>query len=164
MRYFRLRIRMEIAAINGATFEIYRSSFSRLSFWVAQGNRMFSLHRGSSKRRAGVAFLGAAAALFALAAPVPAAADILEELSELRLDCETGVSAACYALGGRYEVKTDLWGAPIRGKGVKPDDGAANYYFRKACELGHDKGCAKIGGVKKAGAGQAKGGIKSLRN
>ncbi|MEO1136862.1 MAG: hypothetical protein AAFW68_09685, partial [Pseudomonadota bacterium] len=89
--------------------------------------------------------LFALAGFFGASAPTTASADILQDLYELRMACETGDGDACYTLGGAYKTKTDLWGQPVRGEGVKRDDRRAAYYFRQSCTLKVAEGCNALG-------------------
>ena len=73
--------------------------------------------------------------------------------AELRFSCETGDGGACLALGLAYETRTDLWGAPVRGEGVRRNDGAALRYYRKACALGDAEGCERLGDMHRSGKG-----------
>lgn len=76
-----------------------------------------------------------------------------EQLSQQRLDCETGVADACFELALAYETRTDLWGAPLPGDGVIRDDRKAARYFRLACEHGREEGCASLAQMYRAGKG-----------
>lgn len=101
----------------------------------------------------------AAIALACLTAPV--SANMRQEVSELRMACETGDSAACLTLGRAYETRRDLWGQPVRGDGVKRNDARAVYYFRQGCNLNNAKACRDLSRLYETGKGVAEDKIKA---
>lgn len=103
------------------------------------------------------------AVLAAILLVTPAAADKLEEVYELRVACETGEPDACFMLGHAYETRDDLWGEPVRGALVKRDDNAAARYFRRACDLGDESGCRRLGRMYEFGKGVTKNNVEAIR-
>ncbi len=124
---------------------------------------MLFRHVDPKGRRFGVFNAYAVIALTLSFAPLPARADKLEEVYELRMACESGERDACYMLGHAYETRDDIWGAPVRGELVKRNDSAALRYFRKACELGDGKGCRRLGRMYKFGKGVTKDNVEAVR-
>lgn len=86
-----------------------------------------------------------------------------EELDKMRLDCATGDGAACYELARDYETRTDYWGQPVAGDGLRRDDKKAVYFFRRACEYGVADGCENLARMYETGKGVAKNRAEAAR-
>ena len=103
--------------------------------------------------RAGVvrlcAFFGLALAATPAMAAAPEAAEKPltreEQLYEWRFACDTGEGAACIELARTYEPRTDVWGRPVPGDGVKRDGAKSSHYYRRACSLGVSGACRNGG-------------------
>ncbi len=120
-------------------------------------------HRGeAANRRARWVSLSLFAAAASLAGP--AFSSEPHPLEDLRFACETGDGAACNALGRTYETKKDLWGAPVRGGGVRRKDATAARYYQRACGLGDSDGCQRLGQMYEFGKGVARNDVEAQRN
>lgn len=89
--------------------------------------------------------------------------DRYQELDEMRLQCATGAGGACNELGLAHETREDLWGHPVKGDGVKRDDGKAALYFRLACDHGRGEGCRNIARLYESGKGVEKNAAEAAR-
>ena len=56
---------------------------------------------------------------------------LASEMEAMQNACERGISEACYQLGSIYSGLD----------GLKPDIEKTKMYYRKACDLDHDKSC-----------------------
>lgn len=121
-------------------------------------------HQETCARRKTYGALAALAGIVSANAPATAFADIIDDLYELRMACETGDGDACLDLGRAYETRKDIWGREMKGEGVKRDDRRAAYYFRQSCALKVAEACNDLGRLYETGKGVEENPKEALRH